>query len=38
MEPLLSLRTFIDKAIAKDEITHINGADWDLEIGAIAVG
>jgi 4-hydroxy-3-polyprenylbenzoate decarboxylase len=36
MEPLLSLRTFIDKAIAKDEITHINGADWDLEIGAIA--
>jgi UbiD family decarboxylase len=33
-EPLLSLRTFID-AIG-DEVRHVEGAHWDLELGAIA--
>lgn len=35
-EPLLSLRTFIDDVEALGELTHVKGANWDLEIGAIA--
>ncbi len=35
-EPLLSLRTFIKSVSDHDELTLVNGATWDLEIGAIA--
>lgn len=35
-EPLLSLRTFVDDVEAMGELRHVEGADWDLEIGAIA--
>jgi UbiD family decarboxylase len=33
-EPLLSLRTYID--LISDELRHVEGAHWDLELGAIA--
>lgn len=36
MEPVLSLRTFIDQISAKGELTEVHGAHWDMEIGAIA--
>lgn len=35
-EPLLSLRTFIDTAAQNGELTPVDGAHWDLELGAIA--
>ncbi len=35
-EPLLSLRTFLDGIKARGELTVVNGAHWDLELGAIA--
>jgi UbiD family decarboxylase len=33
-EPLLSLRTYID--LISDDLRHVEGAHWDLELGAIA--
>lgn len=35
-EPLLSLRSFIEQLDAAGELTAVNGANWDLELGAIA--
>lgn len=35
-EPLLSLRSFIAAVEAAGELAHARGADWDLELGAIA--
>ncbi len=36
MEPLLSLRTYLDAIKVRGELTEVNGANWDLELGAIA--
>ena len=33
--PHLDLREFLQRAEAQGELTHIPGADWNLEIGAI---
>ncbi|WP_049569425.1 UbiD family decarboxylase [Streptomyces sp. SBT349] len=35
-EPLLSLRTWIDRVAELGELGHVAGAHWDLELGAIA--
>ena len=35
-EPLLSLRTHIADVEGFGELRHVRGADWDLELGAIA--
>jgi 4-hydroxy-3-polyprenylbenzoate decarboxylase len=35
-EPLLSLRSFIDVVDSFGELRRVPGADWDLELGAIA--
>lgn len=35
-EPLLSLRSFIAQLDAAGELTAVKGANWDLELGAIA--
>lgn len=35
-EPLLSLRTWLTAVESFDELVNVAGADWDLEIGAIA--
>lgn len=35
-EPLLSLRTWIDRVAEIGELGHVKGADWNLELGAIA--
>jgi len=36
MEPLLSLRTFLSDVEKIGELRDVRGADWDLELGAIA--
>ncbi|MGP4014531.1 UbiD family decarboxylase [Saccharopolyspora sp. 5N708] len=35
-EPLLSLRTWLDTVARFDELRHVKGAHWDVELGAIA--
>jgi UbiD family decarboxylase len=35
-EPLLSLRSFLDTVERCGELKHVEGAHWDLELGAIA--
>lgn len=35
-EPLLSLRTYLDAADSFGELRRVDGAHWDLELGAIA--
>ncbi|MGH3662424.1 MAG: UbiD family decarboxylase [Micromonosporaceae bacterium] len=35
-EPVLSLRSWLDEVSRLGELTHVPGADWDLEIGAIS--
>src|SRR5262245_12917158 len=36
MEPLLSLRSYLSEVEKIGELREARGADWDLEIGAIA--
>lgn len=36
LEPLLSLRSFVEAVSNNGELTQVDGAHWDLEIGAIA--
>lgn len=35
-EPLLSLRSFIAALESTGELRHVDGVDWDLELGAVA--
>ncbi|MQA09354.1 MAG: UbiD family decarboxylase [Pseudonocardiaceae bacterium] len=35
-EPLLSLRTWLEKVESIGELRHVKGAHWDVELGAIA--
>ncbi|MCE7010881.1 UbiD family decarboxylase [Kibdelosporangium philippinense] len=36
MEPVLSLRSWLAKVESFGELRHVKGADWDVELGAIA--
>ena len=36
MEPLLSLRTWLDTVDGLGELRQVRGAHWDVELGAIA--